>query len=82
MNLSFYTHFLFSCYSPSNNTFQEFKVLKKVITETFNINFHNKFIKFGSFCFSTFLHYTHTHTHTYIYIYIYIYTYCFLSMFH
>ena len=31
-----------------NNTFHEFKVLKEVIiTETFNVDFHNKFIKLG-----------------------------------
>ena len=43
------------CYS--NNTFHKFKVLKKVImAETFNVDFHNKFIKFGLFCFFYFLH--------------------------
>ena len=46
-----------------NNIFNNLKVLKKVIqTETFNDDFHNKFIKFGLFCFFYF-----------IYIYIYIY---------
>ena len=40
-----------------NNTFHEFKALKKVIkTKTYNIDFHNKFIKFGLFCFFYFLH--------------------------
>ena len=35
-----------------NNIFHEFKVLKKVIiTKMFNVDFHNKFIKFGLFCF-------------------------------
>ena len=49
-----------------NNTFYEFKVLKKVITaKMFNINFHNEFIEFGLFCFFYFS--------SYIYIYIYIY---------
>ena len=34
------------------NTFHELKVLKKVIiTETFNIDFHNKLINIGLFCF-------------------------------
>ena len=58
MNLSFYTIFLFiqSFFSPVtslniyfyfNKTFHEFKVLKKVIvTETFNVDFHNKFLNF------------------------------------
>ena len=33
-------------------TFHEFKVLKKVFkTEMFNVEFHNKFIKFGYFVF-------------------------------
>ena len=27
-----------------NNSFHEFKVLKKVMSEMFNINFHDKFI--------------------------------------
>ena len=50
MNLSFHTRFLCSCYfihQYFNNTFNEFKVLKKVtVTETFNIDFLNKFIEF------------------------------------
>ena len=70
-------------------TFQEFKVLRKVITvKTFNVDFHYKFSKFW-IVLSTFLIYiyiyiyilcvcvcvcTHKHTHIYIYIYIYIYT--------
>ena len=34
-----------------NNTFHECKVLKKFIkTETFNVDFQNKIIKFGLFC--------------------------------
>ena len=34
-------------YRYFNNIFHEFKVMKKVIiTEMFNANFHNKFIKF------------------------------------
>ena len=53
-----------------NNLLRDFKfmksvvkivmVLKKVITtETFNVDFHNKFIIFGLFCFfSAFLHNT------------------------
>ena len=45
-------------------TFHEFKALKKIIsTETFNVNFHNKSIKFALFCFF------------YFSLYIYIYTY-------
>ena len=41
-----------------NNTFHEFKVLKKVIkTEIFYIDFHNEFIKFGLFYFSYFSSY-------------------------
>ena len=36
-----------------NNALHEFKILKKlIITETFNIGFHDKFIKFGLFSFS------------------------------
>ena len=44
-----------------------------MITETFNVDFHNKFIKFWNFFFSIFPHIvgfislftlTHTHTHT------------------
>ena len=31
-----------------HNTFHEYKALKKaIITETFRVDFHNKFIKFG-----------------------------------
>ena len=46
-----------------NNTFHEFKVLKKVtITETFNVDFHNKFIRFWIIWFFSFF--------SYIYIYI------------
>ena len=53
-----------------NNILHEFKVLKKVIiTEAFNVDFHNKFMKFGLFYFC----YFSSHTHIYIYIYIYIY---------
>ena len=38
-----------------NNTFHEFKVLKKVIiTETFNFNLDNKLIRFWIICFSNF----------------------------
>ena len=45
-----------------NNTFHEFKALNKVITtETFNVDFHCKFVKFGLFCFFYLL--------SYIYIY-------------
>ena len=48
-----------------NNTFHEFKHLKKVIiTETFNVNFYNRFIKFCLFLFFLLF---------FIYIYIYIY---------
>ena len=73
--------FLFSATSSNihhyfNNSFDEFKVLKKlIITEMFNINFHSKFIKFGLFCF--FLHlfiYVRKTKHD-IYLYLYIYTY-------
>ena len=54
-----------------NNTFHEFKIRKKVIlTETFNFDFHNKFIKFGLFCFFVFYFFL---IYFYIYIYIYIY---------
>ena len=58
-----------------NNTFHEFKVLKKVIiTETFNVNFHNKFIKFGLFCFFRFSSYFIGFNFlVYFHIYIYIY---------
>ena len=72
MNLSF-KHISFSPISTNihhyfNNTFREFKVLKKVIiAETFNVDFHNKFIKFSLFCFFYFS--------LYIYIYIYVYIY-------
>ena len=56
MNLPFYTHFFFSHYFIKNtvkmmmhhfnNIFHEFKFLKKVITtKTFNVDFHNNFIK-------------------------------------
>ena len=39
-------------YRYFNNTFHEFKVLKLVIiTETFNVDFHYKLIKFGLFGF-------------------------------
>ena len=39
-----------------NNIFHDLKVLKKVIkTETFNVDFQNKFIQFGLFFFY-FLH--------------------------
>ena len=45
----------FDCY----NLFQGFKFMKSVVkvlkkvfrTEKFNVDFHNKFIKFGLFCF-------------------------------
>ena len=48
-----------------NKTFHEFKVLKKVfITETINVDFHNKFTNYELFCFSIFLH---------IYIYVCVY---------
>ena len=34
----------------------EFKVQKKVITtKTFNVDLHNKFIKFGQYCFFYFI---------------------------
>ena len=59
-----------------NKIVYEFKILLKVITtETFNIDFHFKFIKFWSilFCFLQLLFNTHTHKQIYIYIYIYIY---------
>ena len=52
MNLLFsYTFFLLLFHQTSIatliNTFHEFKVMKKVIkTETFNVNFHNIFIRF------------------------------------
>ena len=37
------------------NIFHEFKIMKKVITtETFNVDFHNKFIKFLIICFFNF----------------------------
>ena len=40
-----------------NKTFHNFKVLNKVIiTEMFNVNFHNKFTKFGLIVFASFLH--------------------------
>ena len=51
MNFSF-THTFFSSVISSNihhyfNIFDEFKILKKIITtEIYNINFHNKFLKF------------------------------------
>ena len=52
-------------YRYFNNSFHEFKVLKKVIvTETFNVDFRNKFIKFWSILFFQLF---------FIYIYIYIY---------
>ena len=61
------------CYS---NIFQEFNVLKEVITtETFIVDFHYKFIKFWR-NFSTILHsfeFISLFTSIYIYIYIYIY---------
>ena len=38
-----------------NKIFHEFKVLKKVFTtKMFNVDFHNKFIKFGLFYFFNF----------------------------
>ena len=51
MNLSFYTDFspaissnIHRCF---NNTFHGFKIMKNtIITETFNVGFHYKFIKF------------------------------------
>ena len=71
MNLSFFIHTFFSPTISSNihrnfnNTFHEFKVLKKiVINETFNVDFHHKFIKIWIICFFFLLFL--------IYIYIYI----------
>ena len=51
LGIFLYINFLFSSFSSNihcyfNNIFHEFKVLKKVITEMFNVNFHNKFLKF------------------------------------
>ena len=47
---------------------------KKVIkTEMCNVVFHNKFIKFGLFCFVYFLPTVGFDFHIYLYIYIYIY---------
>ena len=55
-----------------NYTFHEFKVLKKdIITGTFNVDFHYKFIKFLFILFFYFF--------SYIYIYIYIYVYVFFN---
>ena len=64
-----------------NNVFHEFKVLKEVFTtKTFNVDFHDKFIKLWiTLFFQLFLVYLsiyiyiYTHTNIYIYIYIYIY---------
>ena len=56
------------------NFFHEFKSPKKdIITETFNVDFHNKFIKFGLFFFSTFLHTVRFNFLLYFHIYMYIY---------
>ena len=57
-----------------NYTFHEFKVLKKVIiTEAFNVDFHNKFIEFGLFRFFYFFHTIGFNFLIYFVIYIYIY---------
>ena len=49
------------------------KILKKVIiTETFNVDFHNKFVKFWIICFSTIFHIEALSLSLYIYIYIYM----------
>ena len=38
-------------YRYINYTFHEFKILKRaIITETFNVDFHNKLIKFWVIC--------------------------------
>ena len=59
--MNFYAHFLLLFHQTSIAilaTLQEFKVLKKVIiTETFNIEFHNIFIKIKLFCFFYFSSY-------------------------
>ena len=60
-----------------NNSFHEFKVLKKIIrAETFNVSFHNKFIKFWIILFFLlFFILLDLISLFYIYIYIYIYIY-------
>ena len=71
MNLSFYTQNFFSPAISSNihrhfnNTFHESKVRKVIFTEKFNVDFHNKFIRFGLISFFYFF---------FLYIYIYTYT--------
>ena len=74
-----------------NGIFHDLKVLMKLIkTETFNIDFPHKFIKFGLF-FPTFfivsdlvsiftsMYIIHTYIHTYIYIYTYIKLFIFIT---
>ena len=56
-----------------NKTFHEFKVLKFIKAETYNVNFRHKFIKFGFF--SNFLHTVRFNFFIYFHIYIYIYIY-------
>ena len=55
---------LFQAFKFVKNVFLWIKVLKKVITpETFNVDFHNKFLKFWNILFFN--------LSSYIYIYIY-----------
>ena len=52
-----------------NNIFHDFKVLKKfIITKTFNVDFHNKFIKFWIILFFNFSSYCRCY---FLYIYLF-----------
>ena len=76
MNHYFNTHFLFYCYFIKHPLlfiyiFHEFNVLKKVIiTETFNVDFRKKFIKFV-IVFQLFFILLDLFPYIHIYLYIY-----------
>ena len=80
MNLSFYTLFspiiLSNIHCYFNNSFHEFKILKKIIiTKMFNVDFHYKFIKFLIICFFNFLSHIYVCIHTQQ-VCVFVYTVC------